>query len=231
MQTKIELRNGDVVYVSQGEAFTGTATGAAEKDRAEEAKAASALPTQDPDAKLPYSDTAVEGTDADDGTVQAPFQCEEIQGEIDVWCDWLYPRLCFYVNLCAPKNVATGERSSEGTATTTTTTAEKGSAPTSTAPMQPCPGDPVPDTKALGDLIASSHLSVPEIRDLVQHLQPFVEKGLDNDGQRLLEWRFRTRVWESGRLTAVAVTDPSTGEWVEFVVEGNAAGSALASLV
>eukprot|EP01006_Ploeotia_vitrea_P064384 TRINITY_DN87703_c0_g1_i1.p1 TRINITY_DN87703_c0_g1~~TRINITY_DN87703_c0_g1_i1.p1 ORF type:complete len:433 (+),score=60.04 TRINITY_DN87703_c0_g1_i1:1-1299(+) len=86
-----------------------------------------------------------------------------------------------------------------------------------------------PDTTTLGDLVADSLLSVPEIRELILHLQPLVE----NVGAAL-SWGFSTcfwekgepactQGWETGRRTSVFLRHKETQEAVEFRVEGQRA--------
>lgn len=73
------------------------------------------------------------------------------------------------------------------------------------------PGELVVSSTALGELVEKCYLSVPELRELIQALHPLG-----------LAWRFRSELWDTGRLSAVTVVNDK-GEWVEFKVEGQPA--------
>lgn len=79
----------------------------------------------------------------------------------------------------------------------------------------PCRGTPVANATQLGDLVAASFLSIPELREIVLALRDVVE-----DLQNGLAWGFHSTEWENGRSTSVCVMRARDGAWVEFVSEG-----------
>ncbi len=63
-------------------------------------------------------------------------------------------------------------------------------------------------TEELGNLVANSHLSIPELRELILGLRSVVE-----DEKNGFAWGFHSASWETGRSTSVAVVRVSDGRF------------------
>lgn len=127
---------------------------------------------------------------------------DAVLAERRLWEAWRYPRLAF-----------------------TTLLGEPGTAPPAASVI-------AADVDVLSAMLAGAQLSVPELRELVQHVQVDVPP-------EAVRWRFYSGLWgpdthaeveprsaaaaqwAEGRLTAVVIEDAACGRgWVEFRVEG-----------